>query len=624
MIKISACIFKPLKTLRGWIACMIACLLMSGCLKEEVDIAVPKPGPVQVQLHNFNTPLNGGALDGTAPDIYYFKQKEDGSFVFMLTSINYKGFETNWSKEYVIVHTDKNGIIQTTKVMKLPSKDGITGTFDYVWDTPPNRNDWFGFQISQYVKGTSYVADDKGFLYYQPDLNCLCQNLYFNLNPESGQVDYFSVGAETIHPNSFRTSDGGFISVGAAYSPDYSKYSESGLLQFKQPIKYWEASPSYSHVTDRNGDSYFIVMYNGLSFWGSPIEWFSENAATSFFTLKSLYIYNAFGRLMVDVEIRFGPGKTQKAHRFILAPGQIDYKFEYKDYVEVPFEVWDLTNNRQVMVSFTDQRGDGAFDLIHKKIDYVANNWWLDPALSNERIHITPEIPYSSNPDEKIKIAGTNSFQYVTTYNVLGYLTEGASWNPTALPPSSFSLKVGPRPAPQLIKVNANGSSVVMENYALGTVPMKNTFKTVPYNEGFAVLINVPSSTSEYQPTQLVILDAAFKQNDVISMTSTAADYGHQLEGSNDRVFYSRITTSPNSNGSKRSLLLSVVRDNMKIDRSLDDVLKVGDLENYRITPTRTGGVAIVAWVRPTDNTRDLIFVEFDENLKLIAGPNGK
>ena len=180
-------------------------------------------------------------------------------------------------------------------------------------------------------------------------------------------------------------------------------------------------------------------------------------------------------------------------------------------------------------------------------------------------------------------------------------------------------MKVGPRPGPQLIKVNANGSSVVMENYTLGTVPMKNTFKTVPYNEGFAVLINVPSSTSEYQPTQLVILDAAFKQNDVISMTSTAADYGHQLEGSNDRVFYSRITTSPNSNGSKRSLLLSVVRDNMKIDRSLDDVLKVGDLENYRITPTRTGGVAIVAWVRPTDNTRDLIFVEFDENLELIT-----
>lgn len=326
---------------------------------------------------------------------------------------------------------------------------------------------------------------------------------------------------------------------------------------------------------------------------------------------------NANDRPQANVEIRFGPGKTQKAHRFILAPGQINYKFEYKDYVEVPFEVWDLTNVRQVMVSFVDQRGDGAFDLIPKKIDYAAN-WWLDPALSNERIHITPEIPYSSNPDEVIKIGGTNSFQFITAYTVLGYLTEGASWNPTALPPSSFSLKVGPRPGPQLIKVNANGSSVVKDNYVLGSVPFKTLDKSVPYQDGFATLINAPQ-ISDDAPTQLVILDAAFKQKDVISMTSTAADYGHQLEGGKDRVFYSRITSSTNSNGSKRSLLLSVVRNNMKIDRSLDDVLKIGDMENYRITPTRSGGVAIVAWVRPTDTTRDLIFMEFDENLELIT-----
>ena len=37
--------------------------------------------------------------------------------------------------------------------------------------------------------------------------------------------------------------------------------------------------------------------------------------------------------------------------------------YTYKDYVDVPFQVWDVTNNRQLMCSFRDQERDGTFNL---------------------------------------------------------------------------------------------------------------------------------------------------------------------------------------------------------------------------------------------------------------------
>lgn len=70
------------------------------------------------------------------------------------------------------------------------------------------------------------------------------------------------------------------------------------------------------------------------------------------------FMANAFGfpltdspSPLVDVEIRFGSDKSQMAHRhvFIASPFET-----YADYVAVPFEVWDVTNDRQLMVSFLD------------------------------------------------------------------------------------------------------------------------------------------------------------------------------------------------------------------------------------------------------------------------------
>ncbi len=64
----------------------------------------------------------------------------------------------------------------------------------------------------------------------------------------------------------------------------------------------------------------------------------------------------------VSLEVRFGPGKSQKAHRFVLS--NASFSFEYQDYVDVPFELWDVENNSQLMVAIEDGNGNGQWDLI--------------------------------------------------------------------------------------------------------------------------------------------------------------------------------------------------------------------------------------------------------------------
>ena len=585
--------------------------MLVSCLKEEVDADRINTGAVQIQLHNFNTPLSGGSLEGTAPDIYYFKQKEDGSYVFMLTHYTKsQGFATNWLTDYVLVEAGANGVIQNTTVRKLPSKGYSTPPFEQVWDTPPT-----GFNR---LTGNHYVADKNGFLYYQQQSDCWCANMFFNLNPETGLYTNFSASVDSDPVKFFRTSDGGVISVGGWWTPDFEKHSSSGKLEFRQPLKYWETSPSLDYLMDKNGDYYFIALYNGPNwhYFDQPIEnWFTENTAKSFFGFKLLLRLSK--PPIIDWEIRFGPGKRQKAHQF--------HSFwEGGDYLDVPFEVWDLTNNRQLMVGFRDHDESGAFNLrpIKFNMNVIGNTnpWLLDPAshdptVSGEWILVYPTLPYSTTPNKDVLTSAATPPNFL----IWPYLAEGATWNPDDFPASSFSIKKETKPGPQLLKVNASGSTVVKDNFIIGTVPLKNIFKSVPYNDGSAILINAPS-TSDYQPSQLVVLDANFNQKDAITMTSTPSDYGHQLEGSKDRVFYARITNTTDNTkeiSNKGSLLLYTIRNGFSTERNLDEFIPF-KLEKYRITPTKTGGVTIVAWVRPTKDTRDLLFFELDENLELV------
>lgn len=143
-----------------------------------------------------------------------------------------------------------------------------------------------------------------------------------------------------------------------------------------------------------------------------------------------------------SVEIRFGNGIQQKAHRFTVpatsgtngdgGAGVPANAFEYKDYVNVPFQVWDTKNNKQLMVSFRDQERDGKFNLIHR----IAGN----EVAGREYIFVNG-IPYSENPDTSIAKQGGHSQKQL--YFFWPTLASFGSWNEGNVAESKISIEYG-------------------------------------------------------------------------------------------------------------------------------------------------------------------------------------
>jgi hypothetical protein len=111
------------------------------------------------------------------------------------------------------------------------------------------------------------------------------------------------------------------------------------------------------------------------------IIWKTQN--TSFLSLVNFGAAFAGGALEAgaaanaSVEVRFGPGRSQMAHRFMVPVGATsgvpDANYSYADYVTVPFEVWDITNNQQLMVSFRDQDRNGAVQPVAQQYNWCCH-----------------------------------------------------------------------------------------------------------------------------------------------------------------------------------------------------------------------------------------------------------
>ncbi len=135
-----------------------------------------------------------------------------------------------------------------------------------------------------------------------------------------------------------------------------------------------------------------------------------------------------------SVEIRFGPGKSQKAHRFLVPDGSTsgvpDANYLYQDYVVVPFEVWDISSNRQLMISFRDQDRNGKFNL------YEQNTTGLPTEQSREYLFVNNSNYDATTPNASIAVAGGHMSQLM--YNIWPTLTLGGTWTPDALPNSTL------------------------------------------------------------------------------------------------------------------------------------------------------------------------------------------
>lgn len=173
--------------------------------------------------------------------------------------------------------------------------------------------------------------------------------------------------------------------------------------------------------------------------WGGPYNNGSIGRSIDFYnwTFKSYEpTYNAskLSSDYVSIEVRFGPGKSQKAHMFYRYASAL---WQYKGYISVPFEVWDITNNRQLMISFRDGNNNGVFDL----------NEWDGGSGSNgiyacrEYMMIYSSAYDSANPDPEIGI--DNGVINKMLYAFWAELPTGGIWDSNNIPASTIRINYG-------------------------------------------------------------------------------------------------------------------------------------------------------------------------------------
>ncbi len=174
----------------------------------------------------------------------------------------------------------------------------------------------------------------------------------------------------------------------------------------------------------------------------------------------------------VSVELRFGPGLSQKAHLFEVpegeGPGVPAADYTYADYIDVPFIVWDVTNDRQLMVSFRDQERDGAFNLIERDPD--------DPIPGREYIFIHA-VPYDAvAPDPEIAVAGGHYHKMM--YFFWPTLAAGGTWDAAQLTESSISVEFGSLllqiAETEVVSSNARNTNLHVDHHHLVILPGDN------------------------------------------------------------------------------------------------------------------------------------------------------
>jgi photosystem II stability/assembly factor-like uncharacterized protein len=165
--------------------------------------------------------------------------------------------------------------------------------------------------------------------------------------------------------------------------------------------------------------------------------------------------------LFVSVELRFGPGKKQMAHRFETpedggtdgdgGAGIPDSQYEYQDYVEVPFEVWDIDNNKQLAVSFRDQGKDTVWNLLPRKTDGPYD----EQSREYFFIHALEYDPVNPNAE----VTRNGGHMQENMYFMWPYLVEGATWDPDNLPESKLVINWG------TMKIRFRNTTVVTDGY---------------------------------------------------------------------------------------------------------------------------------------------------------------
>ena len=200
---------------------------------------------------------------------------------------------------------------------------------------------------------------------------------------------------------------------------------------------------SIVYYAGRDASKATILSDPGVSFNGSTTT-VTLNNTSSFLQLVNIWGGNAVGYNnewnlhadspdLVDVEIRFGPGKSQKAYRFSVPEGSTSgvshANYTYQDAVEVPFEVWNISADppEQITVSFRDNKNDGSFNITTE--------------YGESREYIFPQnIPYDPTMSQT-EITQQWGQIYKSLFLIWPYLSDNVSWDPNNLPISSIKIE---------------------------------------------------------------------------------------------------------------------------------------------------------------------------------------
>jgi hypothetical protein len=193
---------------------------------------------------------------------------------------------------------------------------------------------------------------------------------------------------------------------------------------------------SFLGVEEDSTDQFMYFINFGAPYWGGRLD-----------------VGNIPEDDFVSVEIRFGDGKIQKAHRFETpsdgganndgGAGIPDEEYAYQDYVDVPFEAWDIEGNRQLMVSFRDQAKNGVWDLIVEKTEGL----YTEQSREYIFIHNITYDPIS--PDSSVAVNAGH--KYLEMYNLWPVSDAEFEFHPDSLPESKLVINWGELEARQRI-----------------------------------------------------------------------------------------------------------------------------------------------------------------------------
>jgi hypothetical protein len=349
-------------------------------------------------------------------------------------------------------------------------------------------------------------------------------------------------------------------------------------------------------VSEEGTEAFMDWINAGLSFLrgglGTGVEWFQDHEG--FPTDFSLSDYRT-------VEIRFGPGKKQMAHRFTVLPtsgtagdggaGVIPADHLYQNYVEVPFEVWDMDNNIQLMVSFRDQEKDGKWNLIQRSES--------DPVPGREYIFVN-SIPYDpDNPSTNITTAGGHG--YKTIYSMWPTLADGAIFDEAALPESKLVINYG-----QIQERVSNIEQITTGNEVHADIHNIQTFST---QSGVFKMIVATDGGLYFSKEEVSPGESEDDWNSAIFGYNTAQFYGvdkkakafNYVGGTQDNG--TQITTVANP-GPNASYAQKIGGDGFEVVWSyFEPDLVIGGLQNNRLRRSIDGGLI---WSDATEGMDDV------------------